>query len=313
MRRLRAVFILLATQVLLSACSGGDGPTDPDDGNNGGNNGTTGMSATIDGQAWSAGANFVTAAALNQVSGSYIIMGVPTGSANSVTMLINFVTKTGTYPLGVDGASVPGGFASVSGGGIWTTPFSGAAGSITISTITSSRIAGNFQFTAVGTSGATGTRVVTNGVFDVPVSPATPIPVLTDSMGSTMSGTLNGQAWNGAIVSGQTTPTHFSILAINDRQSLNFTMPKPTAAGTYIITEGPGSILRATDPGVVPPAGARCCYGIAGDRVTIVLTSLTTTRARGSFAGSLRAVPGTAASGSLSLNGSFDIGLFHTP
>ena len=141
----------------------------------------------------------------------------------------------------------------------------------------------------------------------------TPVAVLKDSMGSKMSATLNGQAWNAAIVGGQTTATHFSMHGINNLFNLTFTFPKPTAAGTYIITQGPGSILWALDPNAVAPAGARCCYGIVGDRVTFVITSLSTTRAKGSFAGNLRAQPGTAATGSLAISGQFDVGLWHTP
>jgi hypothetical protein len=73
----------------------------------------------------------------------------------------------------------------------WNSPFSVAAGT--------------FSFTATVTSnGATGTRTVTNGVFDLPFNTDATLRALPDSIGSKMTATLNGQAWNVAIASGQT-------------------------------------------------------------------------------------------------------------
>jgi hypothetical protein len=200
-------------------------------------------------------------------------------------------------------------------GGTWLTPFSGAAGTITITALTTTRIAGTFSFTATASAGgATGNKVVTNGEFDSPLNKESPIAVLTDSMGSELNASLNGQAWNGAIVSGQTTATHLSLLAINNTQSLTMTIPRPSGPGTYQLSNNSGSILWAVDPNAVAPAGARCCYGIAGDVGTLIITSMTTTRIKGTFSASLRPQPGTAATGTLTVaNGTFDIGLYHSP
>ena len=320
--RARYASLLPLIGILLAAACGG-GTTGPDDdgddnGNDGNNNGnTSGMSATIDGQAWSAspGAGSVTAIQFAPQSGGYILGGIGTGAAASLTFTINFITKPGTYPLGVDGVSVQGGFAGLTGGGTWLTPISGAAGTITITTLTTTRIAGTFNFTATPSGGgATGTRTITNGQFDIPISGNAPIAVLTDSMGSKMTASLNGQAWNAAIVSGQTTATHLSLSGINNLQTLIMTIPKPTAAGTYTLSNTSGSILMAWDPNAVAPAGARCCYGILGDVGTLTITSLTTTRIKGSFTSTLHAQPGTAATGTLTVSsGTFDVGLFHTP
>jgi hypothetical protein len=310
---------LLLGAVLLSGCGGGttDPGNDDADGNNNNNNSGSPFSATIDGQAWSVtGATAVTAIQFAPQSGGYMIIATGTGVIASISLTLNFIVKTGTYPLGVDGATVPGGFAGVTvgTGGVWLTPFSGAAGSITITTLTTTRIAGTFSFTTTGSSGgATGTKVVTQGRFDLPMN-AAPIAVLTDSMGSTLSASLNGQPWNGAIVSGQTTATHLSLLAINNLQSLTLTIPRPAGTGTYQLSNNPGSILWATDPNAVAPAGTRCCYGILGDVGTLTITSLTTTRIKGTFSATLRPQPGTAATGSLIItNGAFDIGLYHSP
>jgi hypothetical protein len=140
------------------------------------------------------------------------------------------------------------------------------------------------------------------------------MPVLTDSMGGKMSSSLNGQSWNAAIIAAGTSATHFSLTGINDLQTLVLTIPRPTATGTYTLSNAAGSILQAWDPNAVAPAGARCCYGIAGDVGTITFTSLTVTRAKGTFTATLRPQPGTAATGQLVItNGTFDVGLYHNP
>jgi hypothetical protein len=314
---------MLTAVWFLAACGGGDGTTDPGNGNPNPNpnpTGTSRMTATIDGQSWSANTatGSVTAIQFAPKSGGYLILAIGSGVAASVSFTINGIIRTGTYPLGVDGVSVFGGFAglTVGAGGVWTTPISGAAGSITITTLTPTQIAGTFVFTATGSGGgATGAKAVTNGTFDVPMSSNAPIAVLTDSMGGTLKASLNGQAWNAGIVSGQTTATHLSVSGINNLQTLIFTIPKPTGTGTFQLSNNSGSILVAWDPNAVAPAGARCCYGIAGDVGTMTITSLTTTRIKGTLSATLRAQPGTAAgTGTLVItNGVFDMGLFHTP
>jgi hypothetical protein len=280
------------------------------------------MSARINGQAWSAGtaAGMVAALQFAPKSGGYIILGTEqstTGVGASITITINNISGPGTYPLGVDAVTVYGGFAgfTAAGGGTWLTPISGAAGMITITALTTTRIAGTFSFTANASSGgATGTRVVTNGEFDAPMQNTAVMPALTDSMGGKMSSSLGGQAWNAAIIAAGTSATHFSLTGINDRQTLVLTIPKPTATGTYPLSNAAGSILQAWDPNAVAPAGSRCCYGIAGDVGTITFTSLTVTRAKGTFSATLRPQPGTAATGNLVItNGTFDVGLYHNP
>jgi len=320
MRFSECAFRVVACMLLLGSCSGGDGPIDPGDDEEPG--GSSRMTATIDGRAWTAATTpgLVTALQFSPVTGGYIITGAEQTSTGtigtSLVLTINNISGPGSYPLGVDGVSVYGGFASVTGtSGAWTTPISGEAGTITISALTATRIAGTFAFTARASSGTvTGTRTVTTGVFDAPILGNAIVPVLPDSVGAKMSTTLNGVAWNAAIVSAGTTATHLSLTGINERQTLVFTIPKPTIAGSYTLSNNPGSILLAWDPNAVAPAGSRCCYGIAGDIGNITFTSLTTTRAKGTFSAVLRAQPGTAATGQLSVvNGTFDVGLFHTP
>jgi len=322
--------LFAALCVVATACAGGDSPTDPDDPGNGGGGGggaTSGtrMTATIDGQTWSAGTAAGSVVALQHAprSGGYLITGIEVlangGVNRSLLITINNISGPGTYPLGVDAVSVYGGFAGIteSGGRSWTTPISGAAGSITITALTTTRIAATFSFTADATAnGATGTRTVTNGVVDAPLQGNAVMPVLTDSMGGKLSASVGGAAWNAAIIAAGTSATHLSISGINNRQTLILTIPKPTATGTFVLSNAPGSILQAWDPNAVSPAGARCCWGIAGDVGSMTITSLTITRVKGTFTATLRPQPGTAAVaiGQLVITGgTFDVGLYHNP
>jgi hypothetical protein len=336
MRALRyTITVALTGVLLLAACSGDSTGPSSNNGNNNGNGGgnnngnTTGthMRATIDGQSWTAGtvAGSVTALQSSRISGGYLILGVQFlssgGIGSTLTFTLNNISGPGTYPLGVDAVSVAGGFGGISGGtpgGTWITPLSGAAGTITITALTTTHIAGTFSFTATppatGAGGATGTRTVTAGSFDAPFSGAVVLQTLPDSVGSKMSATLNGTAWNAAIVSAGTSLGYISISGINDRQTLIFTMPQPTTTGTYQLSNLPGFILKAWDPNAVAPAGARCCWGNVGDVGTITFTSLTKTRAKGTITATLSAQAGTAASGLLTIaNLTFDVGLFHNP
>jgi hypothetical protein len=321
MRPNRSTIGLTALVALLAACGGGGDATSPSDGNQnpGGTTGTNHMTATINGQSFSSsGVGALFASQIDAISGGYLVLGVETAaSGRGITFTLNGISGPGTYPLGVDGVSVAGGFGSVTvnGTNVWNTGLTGGSGTITITSLTTKGIAGTFTFTASPAGGsATGTQTVTNGSFDAAFDKDVVIKTLADSIGSKMTATLAGQAWNGAIVSGQTALGFLSISGINDRQTLLFTIPLPTTTGTFQLSNANGNILQAWDPKAVKPAGTRCCWGISTDVGTLVVTSLTKTRAKGTFSATLSPQLGTAATGQLTItNGTFDIGLFHTP
>lgn len=317
-----------ACWLALAGCGGNDGTGPGNGGNNGGggNNTTSPMSATIDGQPWSAdtATGFATAIQFAPLSGGYLITGLQQltggGPGTSLVFTVNNIDGPGTYPLGVDGVSVTGGFASViqtnSGGGQWTTPFSGAAGTVTITKLTDSTLAGTFAFDADSSGGVIGgTRVVTNGKFDIPIQGNAVVPVLPDSVGGRFSATVGGQAWNAAIISAGAISGRLTVTGINDFQTFIFNIPLPGAPGTYRIDNASGNILQAWDP-TGGLSGPRCCWGISGDSGSVSLTSLSSTRAKGTVSATLSPKPGTAAVGIGALvieDGDFDIGLFHTP
>jgi hypothetical protein len=119
---------------------------------------------------------------------------------------LSFITGPGTYALGVNPSTTPGGEGSVgvvTGSDLdtWETWLTGSAGSVTITTRTSNRVAGTFQFTATANPGTPpGTKAVTAGEFDITV-PGGLSPLPTDA-GSTLVANLGGTAWNAATVSG---------------------------------------------------------------------------------------------------------------
>ncbi len=147
-RVLRLTFACSAATVL--ACSdNGAGP-----------NGNGTISATIDGASWTASA---------EVQATYIAYVLAIGGldsqARSIVISIPNVMGTGSFALA---AGQPA-YATVTfGTQTWSTALTGGTGSVTLSTLSGSHAIGTFSFTApANTGGATGTKVVTSGTFDV--------------------------------------------------------------------------------------------------------------------------------------------------
>ena len=113
-------------------------------------------------------------------------------------------------------------------------------------------------------------------------------------------------AWG--LVSGPTTP--WWIVDNGTGKSTLYNV----ATGTFPLSYTSPYFVWAVDPNAVKPAGAQCCWGVAGDVGTITYTTLTKTRTKGTFSITLSPQPGTAARGQLTIaNGTFDLGLYHTP
>jgi hypothetical protein len=121
------------------------------------NNG--GVSASID------GTPFTALIAFGTYTGNVLTIGGLSGST-SINLTVPNVTTTGTLSL----ASGQAGIAEVDvNAQNWSTSVTGGTGSITVTSISSTQASGTFTFSAPATvgSGATGTKVVTNGVFTV--------------------------------------------------------------------------------------------------------------------------------------------------
>jgi hypothetical protein len=148
--RLAAAGGLLA----LAACGGSSstGPNNPA--------GNAGLSADIDGQAWTASAVQVA------VSNGIVAIGAADQSGTAIGMAFQDM-GTGTYDIA---QASPINFTYTSGGQTWAASAIQGTGSLQITTLTANHIVGTFTFSAPGFTGTpvpATTKAVTNGKIDV--------------------------------------------------------------------------------------------------------------------------------------------------
>jgi hypothetical protein len=305
---MRRAFTLLLP--FLVACGGGGGsPTGP------GQSTTAGtFTATIDGSAWVSTTNVVTGGGTgsNQVPGLISMTGTQVVSSTNYTTLtltLGYIAGLGTYPLGVNHGSTAGGMGIVfapQGGtfGTWSTNLSGSAGTLIVTSLTSSRIAGTFQFTAPpqNFSSTTGTRVVTNGAFDMPL-PAGFTPAPANNNGSKMSAVIGGTVWNAATVIGLGTGGVFGLGGTSDTLSVSIQPATVVSTGNSYPNGGSGGATMI----VIRTGTSKSWSSATGGSVgTITITSLVGNRAIGTFSATL--LPGSGATGSLVItNGTFNV------
>jgi hypothetical protein len=302
----------LASAILASTACGSDGGTAGIDGSN---SGGTHITAKIDGAAWGGGASSF-ATAVQAQAGAYVISATQTSSTQSITMTISLanIRGPGTYPLGV-GPQVPGGsviLATATNG--WTSPMSGADGSITITSLSATQIAGTFNFVV---SGSAGTRTVTDGDFNVPITTIGTVGALPDNAGSTFSVTLGGAAWNAAFVQGNVTQSSqqgvgstLTIATTNSTRGVGFLLTGVTGPGTYTLGNT-GTVTRQLSVTNVTNSLSNMWSSIgAGASGSVVITSMTASRIKGTFSATLVPSPGSSTTGNLVVtNGAFDVGL----
>lgn len=128
------------------------------------------MSATVAGTAFSPPSATVAAHYVGQV---LTLQGSTTANpVTAISMNVLNVTGPGTYQLN---PNFVGTFAQVAitdgaSAQVWTTALSPGNGTITVTTLSSTRVAGTFTFTAqFASGGATGQKSVTSGSFDIPL------------------------------------------------------------------------------------------------------------------------------------------------
>jgi len=275
--------------------------------------GSGAMTATIDGQAFASDAQRATATVSASAPGAYVLIGSKVASASdyvTVSVTLYNLAATGTYPLGVTGV-VFGGVGSVtqqSGAtfGTWLTPLSGASGTVTVSTLTSSRIAGTFSFTAAASLDPTSIKSVTNGSFDLPVTGSA--GTLPANAGNSMTARINGAQWTAAAVAGvgysSGTLTFGGLTtAGNPTYNVNFIIGSVTGPATY-----PYSTTGVTRRLMVTSSTQVWSSQFTGATGAVVVTDLTTARVKGSFTATLPPASGTGAPLTID-NGSFNLGL----
>jgi len=158
MRRITTFLLVLLATLSAISCSS-DSPTDPGDDPSG--PGTGSFTAQVDGQAWSA-----TTRSATHINGTLSITGVA-ASQRTIFIGIANVTTPGTFQLtqGNPNAAIA---SVIEGAAIWSSSLPVGSGTLTVSVLTATRVAGSFTFTGVpATPSATGTRTVTSGQFDL--------------------------------------------------------------------------------------------------------------------------------------------------
>jgi hypothetical protein len=296
------LLVCLAPSLMMAACRKGVVV------GNGGVEGHT-LRATIDGRPWVADADTIHVGAGGMPSSSLSFMGADVvATENQISMAFNlgYIDGPKTYPLGVNSATNAGGTVTVTdppstnGGGFWWTDLNGASGSLTVTGMSSSWFEGTFQFVAPEYLDTTTImHTVTDGRFELPVPAEFQTPTA-DDYGSTMTATVNGQAWNGATVTGLGNPASgaLSFSGMSTALSINFTALTPLSVGTFDQT---GVRITAT--------GAN---GSTGSVSSVNVTTLTATRIVGTFSATLPTMSGTASSLTITA-GTFDVRIDSSP
>ncbi len=298
-----AVYALLVA-VPTAGCGGGSSPSAPSNPNTNPGNTNPGpggtFSGTIDGTAWSASAG-VSAQLTNNI--------LSIGGSDNRTLFAFAVTinrGTGTYQTGViDPQNVVTSTLSVSGSpGAWASSATSGRGSVTVASFTSTTAAGTFALTldAVPGTGATGTKTV-NGTFNVTYTNVS-APPGTGRITGTISATVDGVAWRGAVNAFATTAGGLTSLVGQDTNTRQITIVLiGGGVGTHSLTF-PTNGSHAN----IQFGGQVWDTLLPGGTGSVVITSQTASRVTGTFF--FTAQPGLGNNGTRSevTNGTFDLG-----
>jgi Family of unknown function (DUF6252) len=143
--------------MLAIACSSGSSSTGP-------SGGSANLSATIDGASF---LGTVQAKATRTVSGGDTIITVGGANTGEAIIIGMAFSDSGARTYFIGGFGEPANALINEGSATWASNIAGGTGSITVDTISATRVTGTFQFDAVPVSGsgASGTQTVTNGKF----------------------------------------------------------------------------------------------------------------------------------------------------
>lgn len=293
MRNLFRSALAIVAIAVSAACGGGGDDDDPN-----GPGGPTNMSAEVDGESWSGLGNAARAA-----GGIYTITGVD--GTDGISIQLFNISGPGTYALGMNTTGFGGTAIFSTTGAGWGTPLTGLAGSVTITTLTDTRIAGTFAYEATPLNGsAAGTKQVTDGEFDMLMQTAgawtPPDPwdgsrlngrVGTDTViGATMAVVLNS---DDLLFTGHNM-THVMALTVQDLTAIGpFSFHDTAPIRRVQLTDINGSLIYLTDS---TSAG------------NITVTSMNANRIAGTYTATLKRL---GAAGTITVSGSFDVGIPH--
>jgi hypothetical protein len=145
----------LVALVALGGCGSSTQPSGPGNGS---------LTAKLDGSNWNA-----TTIVATYPSGILAIAGTD-NQGQTIGFAVGPTTATGTFPVAItSGVNASLTVASGSSAQSWNAVQTSGSGSVTLTTITATHAVGTFQFTVVPVpgTGATGSRSITQGSFDV--------------------------------------------------------------------------------------------------------------------------------------------------
>jgi hypothetical protein len=142
------VLFVMACAAAVAGCSGSSDST----------NVTTGMSAKINGASWGA-----SGPAFDYSGNTLSVVGFDL--SYTITFSIAGITAPGTFAIGTQPVVLFIVSKAPSSG--WDTFGTGATGTVTVTALSATHVAGTFSFSAIAQSGTTGPMVVTQGAFDI--------------------------------------------------------------------------------------------------------------------------------------------------
>jgi Family of unknown function (DUF6252) len=261
----------------------------------------TTVSATIDGTPWSGTS---TAARLSGIGDFTIsVPSIPNSNGVGFTLQLFSVTVPGTYPLGVN-RSMIGGLADVfRQGGAWSTTQDSPGGTVTVTEVSTTRVAGTFAFQADPMLGQTGvTLTVRDGRFSANVTGSSTLQ-LPDNIGSTVEGMISSSPFAAR-----------QVFVSRSGGGLLFGFAGPSMLGRVQLSEFTGVGTYALGSGTERYVGVgfgNTAWGgsNAASSGTLTITSATATRIKGTVVATLANVNGPVGTPSATVNLRFDLGV----
>ena len=242
-----------------------------------------------------------------------------TDSSRSTTLgfaLTPTPAGTGTYTLGpLNPANAQMQVGSPAAG--WQAGVGIGSGTITLTTLTNTTAAGTFSFTlaAVPGSGATGTKSITEGSFNVTFT-SVPPPSPTPSSGSTFTVAIDGTAWSSSLSRRATMTNNILTITGQDTNFRVITLAVPISAGLLIPPSSPVTVTLDFTAGVrgtvtMVQGAQNWDNGRAGATGSFTVTSISQTRVTGTFNVTLIGNPANATPvpNAVLTNGQFDMAL----
>jgi Family of unknown function (DUF6252) len=242
------------------------------------------MTFKVDGT--SAAAGSVTAGLAN---GILSVGGTDASRSTTLSFALTPTTAgTGTYVLGPTSAANAMILIGNPAQG-WQAAVGIGSGTIAISALTTTRASGTFSFVlaAVPGTGATGTRTITEGSFDVTLT-TVPTPAPTPTSGSTMGVLIDGAPWTSSLSRRASLTNNFLTITGQDTNFRVITIVVPLSAGLLVPPSAPTTITLDFTSGVHGVAtmvlGAQNWdNGHDGAQGSFTVTSISATRVTGTF------------------------------